>query len=545
MGLSFSYTGLAVTLSVMLFSLKTMGQATSKVSAMSSDAPPAKTKTKTSYDMIVVGGGSAGLTAAKLGAGTLKKEVLLVEQAKLGGDCTWTGCVPSKSLLAKAKAAKLARSKILQQQSSSPSTKVLVDWKYVKEYYTNTIDDIFERDDSSEALSKFNVDTLQGKAVLTSSRTMNVVDSTDNKNEPIELTAEEGIILCTGATPYRPDSSVIEGLDGVNYLTYEEIWEMDELPKRITICGGGPIGCEMAQALARLGSEVTIVASRRLLPREEPEVSEILKDVFENDEGIKCVIGRITKVKSDSSRSGHVAYVQSSGEGGGGLTEIVGDTLLLSLGRKPNMSGLGLEVVGIDIDPTTRGIAVNDKLQTSCKGIYAAGDCTGDRQFTHYAGFQGAIAARNILLPLTDPGVLKPSEVPATTFTSPEVASIGLSEKAAREEYGDTKVAVKSMKLDEVDRAVCDGETKGILKVMYLKKGGTILGATCMCPSGGELISEISVAMKAGMSFPSLAKVIHPYPSYAIALQIMAADIYYEETAKFLWLYNILKKIGL
>ena len=304
----------------------------------------------------------------------------------------------------------------------------------------------------------------------------------------------------------------------------------------------------MAQALARLGSEVTIVASRRLLPREEPEVSKILKDVFENDEGIKCVFGRVTKVKNDSSKSGgsHVAYVQTSDDSGGGdLKEIVGDTLLLSLGRKPNISGLGLEAVGMDIDPTTRGIAVNDKLETSCKGIYAAGDCTGDRQFTHYAGFQGAIAARNILLPLTDPGVLKPSEVPATTFTSPEVASIGLSEEAARREYGDTKVAVKSMKLDEVDRAVCDGETKGILKVVYMKKGGKILGATFMCPSGGELISEISVAMKAGMSFPSLAKVIHPYPSYAIALQIMAADIYYEETAKFLWLYNILKKIGL
>ena len=252
MGLSFSYAGLAVTFSVLLLSVKSMGQGpTSKVSALSSDAPPPSTttKTKTSYDMIVVGGGSAGLTAAKLGAGTLKKNVLLVEQSKLGGDCTWTGCVPSKSLLAKAKAAKLARSKILQQQQqqSSSSTKT-VDWKSVKEYYTNTIDDIYQRDDSSEALSKFNVETLQGKAVLTSSKTMNVFvaagdgDGDSSSSSPIELTANEGIILCTGATPYRPDNSVIEGLDEVNYLTYEEIWEMDELPKRITVCGGGPIG---------------------------------------------------------------------------------------------------------------------------------------------------------------------------------------------------------------------------------------------------------------------------------------------------------------
>lgn len=290
---------------------------------------------------------------------------------------------------------------------------------------------------------------------------------------------------------------------------------------------------------------MTIIASRRLLPREEPEVSEILKEVFEEDEGIRCVLGRVSQVRKDPKTGGHVAYVSSSEEGGGKDVEVHGDALLLSIGRKPNVSGLGLEKVGIETDPKTLGIIVNDKLQTSCKGIYAAGDCTGDRQFTHYAGFQGAIAARNILLPLTDPGVLKGSEVPSTTFTSPEVASIGLTEEEARSEYGDSKVAVKSMKLDEVDRAVCDGETKGMLKVVYMKRGGKILGATCMCPSGGELISEIAVARKAGMSFPSMAKVIHPYPSYAIALQIMAADVYYEETAKFLWLYNFLKKLGL
>jgi pyruvate/2-oxoglutarate dehydrogenase complex dihydrolipoamide dehydrogenase (E3) component len=162
---------------------------------------------------------------------------------------------------------------------------------------------------------------------------------------------------------------------------------------------------------------------------------------------------------------------------------------------------------------------------------------------THYAGFQGAIAARNILLPLTDPGVI--TDIPATTFTSPEIASLGYTEAEARAAFGDEAVAVSSKRLDQVDRAMCDGETKGILKVIYHKRNGKILGATMMCPAGGELISEIAVAKHANMAFADLAKVIHPYPSYAIALQIMAADVYYEKTMKLKWLYAILKRIGL
>jgi pyruvate/2-oxoglutarate dehydrogenase complex dihydrolipoamide dehydrogenase (E3) component len=162
---------------------------------------------------------------------------------------------------------------------------------------------------------------------------------------------------------------------------------------------------------------------------------------------------------------------------------------------------------------------------------------------THYAGFQGAIAARNILLPLTDPGILQ--DIPAATFTSPEIASIGYTEAKARADLGDNAVAVSSMRLDQVDRAICDGATKGILKVVYHKKNGKILGATMMAPCGGELISEIAVAMNANMPFASLAKVVHPYPSYAIALQIMAADVYYEGVKKNLGLYGFLKRLGL
>ena len=217
--------------------------------------------------------------------------------------------------------------------------------------------------------------------------------------------------------------------------------------------------------------------------------------------------------------------------------------MLVSTGRSPNVSDLGLETVGIGINDKG-GIDVNDKLQTACKGVYAAGDCTGDRQFTHYAGFQGAIAARNILLPLTDPGVLT-TTIPATTFTSPEVASIGYTEAEAIEKFGANKVAVSSMDLSRADRAICDDELKGFVKVVYSKKNGQILGATVMAPCGGELISEIATAMSAKIPFANLAKVIHPYPSYAFILQLMAAEVYYENTMKLKWLFDILKKLGL
>ncbi|CAJ1949157.1 unnamed protein product [Cylindrotheca closterium] len=479
-------------------------------------APPAGAKI---YDLVVVGGGSAGLTAAKLAGGTLGNTAVIVEANKLGGDCTWTGCVPSKSFLASAKAAHIARKQAIQKSSAN--------FQEVKAKFQKNMQEIYEEDDSADALAKFNVDTIQGRATLTSSTTLSV-QGEDGEESTIH--AKEGIVLCTGASPIVPN---IPGLQDVEFLTYESVWELSELPKTLTVVGGGPIGCELAQAFSRLGSKVTIIASG-LLPREEPEVGEVLQEVFV-DEGITVLKGKLTEVSKNGGAGGHKATL-SSGE------VVEGDIILVSTGRSPNVSKLGLENVGIGTN-AKGGIDVNDKLQTACKGVYAAGDCTGDRQFTHYAGFQGAIAARNILLPLTDPGIL--TSIPGTTFTSPEVASIGYTEAEAIEEFGAKKVAVSKMDLATADRAICDDELKGFIKVIYSKKNGLILGATVMAPCGGELISEISTAMSAKIPFANLAKVIHPYPSYAFSLQVMAAEVYYENTMKLKWVYDILKKVGL
>ena len=294
------------------------------------------------------------MTAAKLAGGTLGKSVVIIEKAKLGGDCTWTGCVPSKSLIASAKAAQATRK---QLQQNPP-----VSFQEVRQRFEHNVQHIFEEDDSAQALEKFNVDTITGSAKLMSSNVVQVDDS-------LEIRAKEGVILCTGAVPKVPD---IPGLESVNFITYEEVWELEELPKKMTVVGGGPIGCELAQAFRRLGSEVTIIATK-LLPREEPEVSEILEEIFA-DEGIVVSKGTVTEVEKDGS--GHKAFYKRSD---GSVGEVSGDTLLVSVGRHPNVKNMGLLEVGVEADDR-RGIVVNDKLQTSVKGVYAAGDCTGDRQ---------------------------------------------------------------------------------------------------------------------------------------------------------------------
>ena len=314
-------------------------------------------------DLVVIVGGSAGLTAAKLAGGTLGNSVVIIEESKLGGDCTWTGCVPSKSLLASAKAAFISRRQAIQST---------VDFQDVKDSFRRNQREIYEEDDSPTALERFNVETMSGRAILTSPTTVTV-----KKNDgDITVRAREGIILCTGASPTTPS---IPGLQDVNYLSYEDVWEMEELPKRMTVVGGGPIGCELAQAFCRLGSNVTIIASR-LLPKEEPRVGEVLREVF-IEEGIMVLEGRMQAVRKIDANGGHEALTSNG-------VKVEGDTLLVSIGRSPNVANMGLDLVGIDLNERG-GISVNDKLQTSCKGIYAAGDCTGDRQFTHYAGFQG------------------------------------------------------------------------------------------------------------------------------------------------------------
>ncbi|GAX20242.1 mercuric reductase [Fistulifera solaris] len=481
-----------------------------------------------SYDVVIIGGGSAGITAAKLIGTTLQKSVALIEKERMGGDCTWTGCIPSKSLLAVAKEIHAAR-------KWGFVTTTTVDWPAIRTQIQANIQHIYDEDDSPEAMQRYGVEIISGKALLSPSGNK-TVQVTKSDGSSVTLTAKKGIILCTGATARIPTDHIV-GLNEVPFVTTESIWSLPTLPQRLTVVGGGPVGCELAQAFARLGSQVTLIAPT-LLPTEDPQVSLTLQQVFES-EGIQIIQGRaVAASMSSGSSSQHTIQVQTND--GSSTESVVGDTLLLALGRVPRVEGL--EEAGIRLN-AKGGIEVNKKLQTSVKHVYAAGDCTGDRQFTHYAGFQGAIAARNILLPLTDPGVL--DHVPSTTFTSPEVASIGMSEAQATATYGADQITIVQKEMKHVDRAICEGATDGFLKIVLRKKNQQILGATIVGPTAGELIGEIAVAMAAKLPFDQLTTVMHPYPTFGLSLQLMASEVYYAKLQKNLPLYGALTKIGL
>lgn len=486
------------------------------------------------YDLLVIGGGSAGLTAAKFAA-RFGKSVAIIEKAKLGGDCTWTGCVPSKALLASAASAQAGRT-AKEFGVNIGGSDVGVDMAAIKARIRRIIGEIYDADDSPEALKKLGIDTISGSARIADRYNVDVTPSDGQSGSPSKsYSAAKGIVIATGAAPRTPK---ITGLDAVQYMTYEDIFDLDTVPSKLTVVGGGPIGCELSQAFARLGASVTLVASS-ILPGHESEASTDLASALAA-EGVRLVSSRACSVEPGAGSEGAHKLMCADG------TIVEGTALLLATGRSPVVDGMGLAELGVALSAASGGIEVDTKLRTSVKGLYAAGDCTGDQQFTHYAGLQGAIAARNILLPLSDPGVLSES-VPACVFTSPEIARVGLTEAQARAASNDGKdVAVAYRRMAQVDRAITAGEAElGFIKIIYQPKDGTILGATVMGPSAGELISELAVAMAGKVKLPALASIMHAYPTVSIAIQQMAAEVYYDKLEKSMPLYNLLSRLGL
>lgn len=423
---------------------------------------------------------------------------------------------------------------------------------------------IYDEDDSPDVLASLGINVLHGRARFHNAKTVNVTHTELNDNiedcVTYQIRAKYGIVIATGATPSNTMIEDIAGLNTVPYWTYENVWDeffravqsMNQKRqklkhKKVIVVGGGPIGCELSQAMSRLGCSVVLISKApRLLPDADVEASMELQRLFEN-EGIDVICNQaVASVTKDSISSKDFGVGSSSIRVSLSSQEsILGDHILVATGRVPNIDNMGLDAIGVKTkDGPSSGILVDNKLQTTVKGIFAAGDCTGDRQFTHYAGFQGAIAARNILLPLKDVGVL--SDVPSTTFTDPEVASVGLTEQSAVDKYGESEVATSVRPLAKLDRAICEGvDTHGFLKIVYSTRTKQILGASIVAPSAGELVSELAVARDAKLSFDQLATVMHSYPSYSIALQQMAAEVYYDKLKKNRVYYDILKKIGL
>ncbi|MGB5952139.1 MAG: FAD-dependent oxidoreductase [Ornithinimicrobium sp.] len=451
------------------------------------------------WDLVVLGGGTAGIVGAKNAAGFGAK-VLLIEEDRTGGDCLWTGCVPSKSLLAAAHAAAVSRTSAALGVTYAPPE---IDFAAVMEHVRSAITTI-EPVDSPQALNDAGVEVLAGRGVLTGPRSVQVTTDashTDKAGEggpdgvPVVHDIEfEHLLLSTGAEPAIPP---IPGLAESDPLTSETVWELTALPQRLAVLGGGSIGSELGQAVARLGSQVTIVEGEsRLIPREDERASAVLTAAMQAD-GVTVRTGaKVTEVSQGPEGRALVLDDDSS---------VDFDRVLVAVGRRPRTSDIGLDEAGVEVDDHGM-VVVNDLLRTTNERIFSAGDLTGHAQFTHLAGMHGSAAASNAVLGTRRKAA---TTVPRVTFTDPEVAAVGASTQDPEAGH-----RVEVIEHSDIDRAVAEGRTEGFTAIVH-DKGGTILGATVVGPRAGEMLSELTLAVTKGLKTTDLAGVIHPYPTYS------------------------------
>ncbi len=446
------------------------------------------------YDIVAIGGGTAGLVAAA-GSAYLGARSALVERDRLGGDCLWTGCVPSKALIASAKRAHgIADAEHLGLTAANPEH----DFGAVMNRMRDARAVVAHHDDP-ERFRAMGVAVHGGSAHFVGPKVIEV--------EGVGRIRSKRFVIATGADAFVPP---IPGLAEAGYLTNATIFETETRPRRLIVLGGGPIGLELAQVYQRLGSEVTVLEMLpQLLPKEDPDVAALLRSKLEDD-GIKIVTGR--------------KVIQIEVEGGvkvaltDGAERYEADEILVATGRRANTAELGLEEIGVDVN---RGVTVDDHLATTAPGIWAAGDVTGGLQFTHVAEYMAKTVIQNALLPVKKKANY--SNVPWVTYTDPEVAHVGLSEAAAGERGGRTY----RYDFDDLDRAIADGDTTGFVKISADKKG-RVLGATIVGGGAGELIFPLVFAQTHGIPLPKISNTIFPYPTRMEGVK-RAADAYQRE----------------
>lgn len=450
------------------------------------------------YDLIAIGGGTAGLVTAAGGA-ALGLKTALVEREVLGGDCLWTGCVPSKALIASARVAHDMRG--ADRWGLAPADPQHT-FRAVMDRMRAARARVAHHDDP-ERFRQLGVDVVFGAARVTAPGCVSVDGRTLKSKR---------LVIATGALPAVPP---IPGLAEAGYLTHHTAFDQNELPRRIAMLGGGPIGLEFAQVYRRLGATVTVLEMLpQLLPREERDAADVLAATL-RAEGIDVLLG--TKVERvEAGSEGKLVCARTSE---GTEVRVTVDEVFVATGRRPNTDGLGLEDVGVAVE---RGaVRVNPKLESSVRGIWAAGDVAGGPQFTHVAEYHAKLVLRNAIFPIR--GKTSYAAVPMVTYTDPEVARVGLTEEEARERYG--SVAAYRYDLDDLDRAIVDGRTTGFVKVVT-RKNGAIVGATIVAHGAGDLLMPIVVAITHGLKLPKLSGVVYPYPTMVEGVK-RAADNYY------------------
>lgn len=453
-------------------------------------------------NMVVIGAGSGGLVSSYIAA-AVKAEVTLIEREKMGGDCLNTGCVPSKAIIRAAHAmSEISRASEFGISVDKPT----VNFEQVMSRIHNVIAKI-EPHDSVERYSKIGVNCVTGDATIKSPWEVEV-------NGKIITT--RNIVIATGARPLVPN---IPGLDDVNYLTSDSIWSLKEQPKRLLVLGGGAIGCELAQSFSRLGSDVTLVEmADQLLIREDKDAADLVLNSFKQDSVNVLLSHRATKFESVTAENGErIQRVYLDLNGQEVIVEF--DAVMLALGRVANVQGFGLEELGITT--TARGtVEVNEYLQTQYQNIFAVGDVAGPFQLTHAAAHQAWYAAVNGLFGQFKKFKVDYSVLPAATYTSPEVARVGINEKEAIAKGIEYDIVTYG--IDDLDRAITDGENHGFIKVITPKGKDKILGATIVGNNAGELLAEFTLAMRHGLGLNKILSTIHPYPTMSEAVKYTA-----------------------
>lgn len=436
------------------------------------------------YDILVIGGGAAGLTVA-IGAAAGKKKVAIIENKKTGGECTWSGCVPSKAFISLANKAGIQD--IFQKVH-----------KIREEIYSH---------EDNETLKKLGIDVIEGAGEFTD------IDKITVSGKEYQ---GDQIVIATGSSPSIPK---IPGLDSVDFLTNESFFEQKKLPKSIIFIGGGVISLELAFPLKKLGVEVTILElGETLFPKEDPEVGESYEKKLKS-EGINLILS-VGKLVVEKDKDEIIVKSEKIPQG------VRGEKLFISTGRVPNTEGLNLEMAGVAYDK--KGIEVDKYMRTTNKHIYSAGDVVGPYRFSHMAGYQGEIIVRNILFPLIKKSINYDS-VPWTIFTEPEFSKMGISEREAIEKGEEIKVY--KMEANESDRSILVGESGFYLKVI-VDKNGDILGALCIGNRSGEITSLLQLMKCEGIPFYKIGESVQAYPTYGYSLRKLGKKAYIDNLMK-------------
>ncbi len=454
---------------------------------------------KFDYNLVVIGAGAAGLVTSYIAA-TVRAKVALIEKHKMGGDCLNTGCVPSKALIRSAKILSYAKR---AEDFGFKSASIQFDFAKIMERVHAVIHKI-EPHDSVERYSRLGVECIRGDAKIISPYAVTVNGKT--------LTTKK-IVVASGARPFVPP---IPGLEQVNYLTSDNVWEIRALPDRLVILGGGPIGCELAQTFCRLGSTVTQVEMMpQIMGREDADVAGLIQKKLKS-EGVRVLTGhraKAVKIENDAK----ILVCDHSGSD----VEVAFDAILVAVGRAANISGFGLEELGVELTPR-KTIQVDEFLRTNIPTIYCAGDVVGPYQFTHTAGHQAWFASVNALFGAIKSFKVDYRAIPWTTYTDPEIARVGLNETEAREKG--IAYELTRYNIDDLDRAIADSEDHGFIKVLTKPGKDKILGVTIVGAHAGDIMAEYVLAVRHGLGLNKILSTVHTYPTMAEANKYAAGE---------------------